>query len=624
MIALIRYTLSLFLFWLICFFPMRVFFVLYQGSRSKQINPPHDFYLSFIEGYKLDLATATILCGIPMLLALVYYVFRQKIIERMAGFVVGFLLIIYQSIGLADAGIYREWVAKVNLQALAHFSNPSEIFKTISVRDQVLFVVLLLAFVLPFLWFYKKKIHPFIRTITSTKQQRPWLSGFLFLIVSTGMSIVLIRGGITSLPMSQSAAYFSTSSFANDIAVNPLYNLLQDITVQGQAPESSQYHFMTDEEAQSNLKPYFQTSNDSFPHILQTQKPNLVFVVLESWSADVVSCLGGMPGVTPCFDSLSKESLLFSNCIASAYISDQGIPSIFSAAPGLSRISPISMPHVAQRMPSLVSDYANQGYSTLFFYGGDPVFGNIKGYVVKKGFQNIVDYKQLQHLPQGQLGVHDAEALDEFLLYCNKSKQPFLNTLFTLSTHMPYDFKTNITWKGDASDPEKRYTESVHYADAALGNFMAEAKKQAWYPNTLFVFVSDHSHNTFRNSELSYAQRHHIPLLFFGEVLKPEYRNRVIENYVSQLDIASTLLHQTHMDAGAYHWSRNMLHPATISAAYFPFFGGTGYIDSSGYASKYLLGGAINSTCKDSMSTQQHYKMAQSFLQLIYKETMEK
>jgi len=34
---------------------------------------------------------------------------------------------------------------------------------------------------------------------------------------------------------------------------------------------------------------------------------------LESWGADVVGCIGGQPDVTPGFDLLAKQGLLFTN-----------------------------------------------------------------------------------------------------------------------------------------------------------------------------------------------------------------------------------------------------------------------------------------------------------------------
>ncbi|QLH45236.1 MAG: hypothetical protein HWD58_06290 [Bacteroidota bacterium] len=49
--------------------------------------------------------------------------------------------------------------------------------------------------------------------------------------------------------------------------------------------------------------------------------------------------------------------------------------------------------------------------------------------------------------------------------------EPFLTGFFTQSTHMPYDFVSTDGWQSTSNDPEKLYTESVHYSDIHLGRF---------------------------------------------------------------------------------------------------------------------------------------------------------
>ena len=46
---------------------------------------------------------------------------------------------------------------------------------------------------------------------------------------------------------------------------------------------------------------------------------------------------------------------------------------------------------------------------------------------------------------------------------------------------------------------------------------MAHAKQQAWYKNTIFMFISDHSHlNPMQRNYYEAAQRR-IPFLIYGE-----------------------------------------------------------------------------------------------------------
>jgi len=501
MVQLIKYWIILIGYWLLYFFALRCFFILYQMPFGNRIAQKTDVLLAIIMGYQLDIATAAILSGIPFLLALVGYIFPIKQWQKITSYTIIALLLLYASIAIADAGIYKELATKINIQTISHFKNPSEIIKTISIPLQITFVAVVALFVIPFQIGYKQKIQPLLAFTTPIKTIKKIGIALFLLPIITALSIIIIRGGITNLPISQSVAYFSTSNLANNMAVNPMYNLLQDATVQSQTPNAKEYQFLTQQEAQTHIQEYLQVKKDTTIPILNTTQPNIVFIILESWSADEVGCLGGIKNATPHFDSLSKEGILCKNAYASAYISDQGVPSILSAFPGLNRIAIISQPDKINKLHSIAEDLQQQGYTSTFIYGGDLVFSNIKGYLIQKQFQNIIDYKTLAHLPQGQLGVHDEFTFPELLKQCNQSKQPFLNSLFTLSTHMPYDFHRQEAWKGVENDAEQKYSEAIHYADKQIGLFFSQAKKQTWYNNTLFVLVADHSHNTYKQTD---------------------------------------------------------------------------------------------------------------------------
>ena len=66
--------------------------------------------------------------------------------------------------------------------------------------------------------------------------------------------------------------------------------------------------------------------------------------------------------------------------------------------------------------------------------------------------------------------------------------------MFTISSHSPYDHpgERNISF----SSREDPYVNSVAYTDKFLGDFMRKIKLKDYYKNTLFIIVSDHSHNS--------------------------------------------------------------------------------------------------------------------------------
>jgi phosphoglycerol transferase MdoB-like AlkP superfamily enzyme len=453
--ALLKYCITLFATWLLLFFVNRIFFLCYQLPIGSRIIHSLDILKSFVEGYRLEISTACILLCLPLVFALLYYVFQHKIFLRISLILVTSLLVLYNLTSLADAGIYREWNAKINLQALAHFKNPSEVAKTISWHLLGVALLALIVFSLPFYYLYKNKILPLLYVESKNSKLHRSVQSFIFLALSAGIIVIGIRGGITNIPINQSAAYFSNDVMANDIAVNPLYNILQDVTITGVIPDTTVYKLRSNIEAQQIIADDFYKIQDTFPLILNTTKPNLVFIFLESWSADNVGVLGGVAGCTPSFDALSQEGVLFENAYGEAYVSDQGIPAVLSSYPSVSRLSIINQPIKVPGMHCISETLLPLGYTSSFMFGGDLVYGNLRGYLLEKKFTNLLEERDYASLPKGKLGIHDEYLFPELLKKLNNSQQPFLQGFFTVSTHMPYDFKPCDNWQSTKNDAEK-------------------------------------------------------------------------------------------------------------------------------------------------------------------------
>ena len=198
--SLVKYTSFLFLFWFTVFFFNRLFFVLYQMPITGKIKIQSDFYKSFIEGYQLDISTSTILILLPLAFGISYYIFEHSVLKRMAGGLITVLLLVYIITSIGDAGLYKEWNAKINMQALTHFNNPSEVFRIVSTKLILLFVVITSCFFVPFYWLYTRKLHPVLKTDTETAFKKRLWKGIVFFLLSVGLGVILIRGGLTNIP----------------------------------------------------------------------------------------------------------------------------------------------------------------------------------------------------------------------------------------------------------------------------------------------------------------------------------------------------------------------------------------------------------------------------------------
>jgi phosphoglycerol transferase MdoB-like AlkP superfamily enzyme len=345
-----------------------------------------------------------------------------------------------------------------------------------------------------------------------------------------------------------------------------------------------------------------------------------MMIILEGFSADLIESLGGEKGITPCFHSLEKQGILFTDIYSSGSRSEQGMAAIFGGFPSTPLAQIARQPDKFIKLPSLTQKLIDDGYYTSYYFGGQLIYGNLKGYIYSNNFDRIKEgYMFDSDLPRGKLGVHDEFVYPEIIKDLNNDKTPFFSAYFTLSSHTPYDipnFKQNIQWP----ELEKEYVNAAYYSDSCLGNFISLAKKQAWYKNTLFIIVADHGHTSYKLRDNWSPGYNKIPLLFYGDVLKSEFRGTQNSKTGSQVDIAATLLHQLKIKSNQFVWSKDLLNPTTPGFAMYAFEVGFGWVCPEGYTVwdhnlKKTLDVKLPEQKKDSV-----LKVGKAYLQQVYQQ----
>lgn len=234
------------------------------------------------------------------------------------------------------------------------------------------------------------------------------------------------------------------------------------------------------------------------------------------------------------------------------------------------------------KLPSLVGELKKLDYSTAFYFGGQLIYGNIKSYIIFNGFKQIMEGDDFPaSIPRGKLGIHDQYSLGFMVNDLDKFKQPFFASLFTVSTHSPWDqpFPKPLKW----GDNEREYINAAYYTDHCLGEFIRKAREKSWFSNTLFIIVADHSHNSYRNWHPESKEYHKIPLLMFGDVIKPEFRGRVWSKLGNQHDIPSTVLAQLGAGHHMFKYSKDLLNPWSGDFAYYSTEDGAGWLHRNNY-----------------------------------------
>ena len=228
----------------------------------------------------------------------------------------------------------------------------------------------------------------------------------------------------------------------------------------------------------------------------QINKPNIVYILADDLGYGDLSCYGQTHFSTPNIDRLAKEGLLFTNFYGNGDRTDKGIPAILSGyyPQPVKRI--MRMPNKTRSLPMLPKEMNALGYKTAFYYGGDLNFGNMNTYLRSAEIQEIVDGSEFDKKDwNSKWGAYDDVFMKRFAKDISKKQpEPFFKIALTLSSHEPYEIKGEYKFGKNGED--NKYRSAHVYTDKVIGDFIAFAKTQDWYKNTLIVIMADHGHSS--------------------------------------------------------------------------------------------------------------------------------
>jgi phosphoglycerol transferase MdoB-like AlkP superfamily enzyme len=457
---------------------------------------------------------------------------------------------------------------------LQYFKNPKEMGATVSSAPVFTLLIIFILLSALFIFIYKKYFSVFFYD----KEKNFRAFNLLIAIFLFAFLFVPIRGGFQKIPMNISDVYFSEKLFADHAAINLPWNIMFSILNKNN-PENP-FHYFPEKKAEQLVHELYNTGPLKVPSILSVKKPNIVIIILESFTAKWVGCLGGVPGVTPNLDKIAADGLLFTNIYAAGDRSEKGQIAILSGYPNQATHSIIKTPNKTRSLPSLNKALEKEGYQSSFTYGGELEFANIKSYLVNVGFDELTDkYSFPVSQRTTSWGVHDEFVFNHFFEDLKNKKAPFFATLFTLSSHEPYDVPMKPHFPG--KDETTLFKNSIYYTDSVIGNFIKKSKNESWWKNTLVVFVADHGHPLPGHDANDRPSKFHIPLIFSGGALKAKGR---VDNIGSQTDIATTILHQLDLSSDKFNWGKDLLDSSARQFAFYCFNNGFGFVTPKGSA----------------------------------------
>lgn len=480
-------------------------------------------------------------------LSLIPFYFRES---RLWQKVLGVLFAVSNGIAilinLCDVAYYPYKLARIAGDDLRYLKE--DIFTTLVAQYWwgvvLILLFMLLLYYLGFVLLRPKRGRHFI-------SNRPffYVSQSLIAVGCTILAVIAIRGfnvSKASFPITVSdATNYVEPKYADLILSNP-FSLIRTAGHSLREPKFS---------STETYSPVKQVDTSAY----DTRRMNILLFVLESFGSAHIKSIsdsfaGGAPSFTPFLDSLFNHGTLFVNAYQSGGRSIDAMPAIWASIPSF-RQNFLSLPQSSAKFHALPEILGEMGYTTSFMHGSVSTSMSFKAFGQMAGVKNFTFREEYGEEDfDGKWGVWDHKFLPFALQKINELKQPFFNTIFTLSSHHPFLIPKGFENKyPKGSEPIQQ---TIAYTDDALRHFFEEAKKEDWYNNTLFIITADHGSGADNEKWRGAPYQHRVPLFFFtpNGTLPAARVNKI----VAHVDIMPTILSMMHYEKPFFSYGENM------------------------------------------------------------------
>jgi phosphoglycerol transferase MdoB-like AlkP superfamily enzyme len=291
---------------------------------------------------------------------------------------------------------------------------------------------------------------------------------------------------------------------------------------------------------------------------------HVIFILMESFAGQHVGALGAPGNITPYFDKLAEEGVLFSRFFSNGTHTHQGMFASFACFPNLPGFEYLMKQQESRNhfsgLPQLL---AARGYDNLYVYNGDFAWDNQSGFFGKQGVTNFIGRFDFVNpiVFDPTWGVSDQDMFDRAAEELGKrdGSKPFYAMLQTLSNHTPYPIPEKlpveaVTGYGSLD----QHLTAMRYSDWALGQFFDKARKLPYYKDSLFVIVGDHAFPT--GSQLTEVNlaRFKSPLLLIAPGIREKFGGRR-DTVGTQVDIVPTIMGRLGGKTRHQCWGRDLL-----------------------------------------------------------------
>lgn len=288
------------------------------------------------------------------------------------------------------------------------------------------------------------------------------------------------------------------------------------------------------------------------------EKPNIIIIVVESLGADLFGVNKYGYTFTPFLDSLSRHSLLWTNCLSTTPRSFGAVPAITGSVPhGLKGFQFGDIPEYN----SLFSVLKDNDYHTSAFYAGEYSFDKVYDYLISQKVDFLAPLledqqkKENKHLDFTYWGYQDKPMFDKSMdiIEQRDKNKSYFDMFMTVSQHdnrlrlndkeraeVYYKKAADIIATLPENEQDKMneiigHLAATIYGDEAIQHFVKRYSEYYSDGNYIFIITGDHSLNINSDNPLD---AFHVPLIIWSPMLE---KTAHFKSVVSHNDIVPTL-----------------------------------------------------------------------------------
>lgn len=284
---------------------------------------------------------------------------------------------------------------------------------------------------------------------------------------------------------------------------------------------------------------------------------NIMIVLLEGWHPRFVDSLsGGSYGVTPVFDKIVSEGVVFNNAYASGLRSMFGFAAVLAGVPLVPGLPMFGYGLEMNALSSMPKNFSDAGYYTLFAQTSKRDSYRLCALASFLGMQDSYGWEDIPELLPYEEKAPFGYDYDALMFAADKIKnrkeKNFFAMVFTGITHEPFARTLPQFDKYTGDDWDSGFKNTLAYADWSIGEFLEKAKQDGWFDNTIFIFVADHTSGAKTDS---LYDKFRIPLVMYAPKILPAVRRNIT---VSQMDLAPTIYALTGLSVPYTAFGRNI------------------------------------------------------------------